>query len=171
MQDTAQVVQSVQRGDRAAFEELVRRYERATWTTAWRVVRDYHAAQDITQEAFLEAYRRLGQLQRPRYFGIWLLRITHRLALRRIRRAGIAVAQETTPACAIESDPSADRDALLEAVASLPEHERLVVALRYFGGHSVADVAALAGRPVGTVTKQLSRALERLKSILREVET
>ena len=57
------------------------------------------------------------------------------------------------------------------AVAALPEHQRLVVALRYFDGHSVAEVAALAGRPVGTVTKQLSRALERLKLILREVGT
>jgi RNA polymerase sigma-70 factor (ECF subfamily) len=48
-------------------------------------------------------------------------------------------------------------------VARLPEHERLVVVLRYLNGHSVAEVAAALGRPVGTVTKQLSRAIERLK--------
>ena len=171
MKDTAEIVQSVLRGDPAAVEELVCRYERAAWTTAWRVLRDYHAAQDVTQEAFIEAYQRLSQLQQPRYFGVWLLRITHRLAVRRARRAGEAAALETIPMAAIEAHPSTERDALLEAVAALPEHERLVVALRYFGGRSVTEVAALAGRPVGTVTKQLSRALQRLKLILREVET
>jgi RNA polymerase sigma-70 factor (ECF subfamily) len=171
MQDIAEIVRSVLRGDRAAFEELVRRYERAAWTTAWRVLRDYHAAQDTTQEAFVQAYRRLSLLQQPRYFGVWLLRITHRLAVRRARRAEETAAIDTIPLAAVEVHPSTDRDALLEAVAALPEHERLVVVLRYFDGHSVAEVAAMAGRPVGTVTKQLSRALERLKLILREVET
>jgi RNA polymerase sigma factor (sigma-70 family) len=177
MQSTPEIVQAVLRGDKAAFAELVRRYERAVWTTAWRVARDYHAAQDITQEAFLEAYRRLSQLQQPRYFGVWLLRIAHRLAVRRVRRTAGAVSVESRPAFATPATPArenqapTDLDDVLEAVGSLPEHERLVVVLRYFGGHSVAEVAALAGRPVGTVTKQLSRALERLKLILREVET
>src|SRR5438105_380797 len=100
MQATAEIIQAVLRGDRAAFEELVRRYERAAWTTAWRVVRDYHAAQDITQEAFIEAYRQLGQLQQPQYFGIWFLRITHRLAVRQVRRTGETTSLESTPAAA-----------------------------------------------------------------------
>jgi RNA polymerase sigma-70 factor (ECF subfamily) len=59
-----------------------------------------------------------------------------------------------------------DHDAVLTAVANLPEHERLVVVLRYFDGHSIEQVAQLAGRPVGTVSKQLSRAMSRLKSLI-----
>src|SRR5262245_48190136 len=86
MRSTAELVEAVQHGDSAAFETLVRLYERAAWTTAWRIMCDYHAAQDVTQEAFLEAYHRIGQLRRPYLFGIWLLRIVHRLAVRASRR-------------------------------------------------------------------------------------
>ena len=57
----------------------------------------------------------------------------------------------------------ADAEDLLAAVARLPEHERIVIVLRYVDGRSVAEVAAALGRPIGTVTKQLSRAIERLK--------
>jgi RNA polymerase sigma-70 factor (ECF subfamily) len=53
-------------------------------------------------------------------------------------------------------------------VTSLPEHERIVIMLRYFENHEVAAVAAILGRPVGTVTKQLSRALGRLRRSLAE---
>ncbi len=58
---------------------------------------------------------------------------------------------------------------LLSAVARLPRHERLVVSMRYFDGCPVAEVALALGRPVGTVTKQLSRAIERLRKRLNEV--
>jgi len=161
-------VNAVRRGESAAFEDLVRLYERAAWTTAWRVVRDYHAAQDVTQEAFLEAYRQLTHLQRPQLFGVWLLRITHRRALRATRMKRSAEPLEPAQAVVRAEQPITEN--LLEMVANLPEHERVVVALRYFGGHSVAEVAAVVGRPIGTVTKQLSRALERLRSLPHEVE-
>jgi RNA polymerase sigma-70 factor (ECF subfamily) len=151
---------------------LLRRYERAAWVTAWKILRDYHAAQDATQNALVEAYRRLGQLRSPAYFGIWLLRITRREALRLASRRGKVLslvwandvaANETIPALTPEGGE------LLLAIGRLPEHERLVVALRYLDGLAVAEVAQLTGRPVGTVTKQLSRALERLRSMFREV--
>jgi RNA polymerase sigma-70 factor (ECF subfamily) len=58
---------------------------------------------------------------------------------------------------------SADAEDLLAAVAGLPEHERLVVVLHYLDGRSVVEVAEVLGRPAGTVTKQLSRAIARLK--------
>ena len=54
----------------------------------------------------------------------------------------------------------------MAAVSSLPEHERTVTVLRYFNGHSVIEIADLTGRPVGTITKQLSRALKRLRDKL-----
>jgi RNA polymerase sigma-70 factor, ECF subfamily len=167
-----ELIHAVLRGDRAAFAALLRRYERAAWVTAWKVLRDYHAAQDATQDAFVEAYRRLAQLRNPDQFGMWLLRITHREALRIARRRGKARPLDAAgdPAARDGADRlTPESGELLRMLGRLPEHERLIVALRYLDGLPVAEVARLSGRPVGTVTKQLSRAVERLRSLFREV--
>ena len=174
MQADAEIVRAVLCGDREAFAILVARYERAVWATAWRVLRDEHAAADAGQEAFLQAFHRLGDLRRPEQFGVWLLRIARResvrLARRRARdpRRSIDESGTDPPEDREGTDGSASRltedaEDLLMALARLPEHERLVVVLRYLDGRSVAEVAAALGRPVGTVTKQLSRAMERLR--------
>jgi RNA polymerase sigma-70 factor (ECF subfamily) len=170
MQADAEIVRAVLCGDREAFAALVARHERAVWATAWRVLRDDHAAADAGQEAFLQAFHRLGDLRRPERFGVWLLRIARRESIRLARRRAREPSRSLDEA---DADPphdpapamrlSADAEDLLAAVARLPEHERLVVVLHYLDGRPVAEVAATLGRPVGTVTKQLSRAIERLK--------
>jgi RNA polymerase sigma-70 factor (ECF subfamily) len=174
MQADAEIVRAVLSGDRSAFALLVARYERAVWATAWRVLRDKPSADDAGQEAFLQAFRRLSQLRRPEQFGIWVLRIARREAIRLARR------RAREPGCSLDApgiDPpgdgdirdgpssglAADAEELLAAVAKLPEHERLVVVLHYLEGHPATEVAEALGRPVGTVTKQLSRALSRLR--------
>jgi RNA polymerase sigma-70 factor (ECF subfamily) len=171
----AEIIQAVLRGDREPFAELVTRYQRAAWVTAWRVLRDEHAASDAAQEAFLHAFCRLPDLREPGRFGIWLLRITRREALRQARRRNRQPARslEHGDEPAIEDPPATcfpvGAEELLFAVARLPRHERLVVSMRYFDGSPVAEVALALGRPVGTVTKQLSRAVERLRKRLSEV--
>ncbi len=166
---TEELTGAAKSGDSAAFTELVRRHERAAWIVAWKVLRDHHAALDATQNAFVEAYCKLSQLRDSAQFGVWLMRIAHREALRMARR-GVrevpmdAAGQVAGPAV---SSVKLDQDALVTAVAGLPEHERLVVILRYFNGHSMEEVAQLTGRPVGTVTKQLSRAVERLRTVYK----
>jgi RNA polymerase sigma-70 factor (ECF subfamily) len=172
MRTNDELIAAILSGEQAAFAELLRRYERAAWATAWKILRDYHAAQDATQNAFVEAYRRLGQLRRPAHFGLWLLRITRHEALRLARRRGKARALDSARDVAVNK--AGDRltpeyGELLLAIGRLPEHERIVVALRFLEDHPVAEVARLTGRPVGTVTKQLSRAIERLRAIFREV--
>jgi RNA polymerase sigma-70 factor (ECF subfamily) len=175
MQPDDSIVREVLRGDRGAFAALVARHERAAWATAWRVLRDDHAAADAAQEAFLTAYRRLADLRRPERFGVWLVRIARREAVRaaRSRARERARSLDGTGAAGLaasgESRLPADAEALLAAVARLPEHERVVVAMHYLDGLPVADVARALGRPVGTVTKQLSRAIERLRLKTRGV--
>jgi RNA polymerase sigma-70 factor (ECF subfamily) len=176
MQTDAELIDAVRGGDQTAYAELVRRYERAAWSRAWSVLRDYHAAQDATQNAFVEAFQQLRQLRSPEHFGAWLMQITQRQALRIARRAGRTTRLENEVEVEVEavdaSNLRADEwEELVAAVGGLPDQERVVVALRYLEGHCVAEIARLTGRPVGTVTKQLSRAVERLKSILREVNT
>ena len=172
MRKTDDLVRAVLDGDSFAFAELVRRYERAVWATGWKVLRDYHAVQDATQNAFVEAYRQLAQLRRPATFGVWILQIAHREALRIVRKRRSEESLQTAgnlPANSTGIHGLEDYGELMAALGGLPEHERLVVILHYLDGRPVAEVAELTGRPVGTVTKQLSRAIERLKSILAEV--
>ena len=177
IQADADIVRAVLRGDREAFAALVARHERAVWATAWRVLRDDHAAADAGQEAFLQAYLRLGDLRRPERFGVWVLRIARRQAIRLARRKAHETGRSldetgTVPPTGRDGSTTrlpADVEELLTAVARLPEHERLVVVLHYLDGRPVAEVAAALGRPVGTVTKQLSRAIERLRIRTRGV--
>jgi RNA polymerase sigma-70 factor, ECF subfamily len=174
MNNNGELIRAVLGGDKSSFAELVRRYERAVWTTAWNVLRDHHTAQDATQNAFVEAYRKLGSLRQPELFGVWVLRIAHREALRIGRSNAAAVPLDAAvdiPGGDLRSSLVDDSGEILAAVGGLPDHERLVIALHYFDGHPVAEVARLTARPVGTVTKQLSRAIERLKTILSEVHT
>ncbi len=150
-------------GDPSAFDQLVRRYERAARATCVAVLGDQHLAFDAAQDAFVIAYRTLGHLRDKNAFGGWLTTIARNRAVRmaRHRRADAPL----PPSIAAATDNPAD-DALLGLIAALPDHERAVVLLRYFENHDVQAIAAMLGRPVGTVTKQLSRAHDRLRRAL-----
>ena len=173
VQSDAELVKAVLDGDKAAFAVLVKRYERPVRATALNVLSDYHKAQDTAQDAFVQAYGNLLALRKAEAFGPWLMKITHRCALDSLRRKSKAAPLETAASAAIENpdgrlDESKQR--LLAAVMKLPKTERQVVMLRYFSGHSVKDVADVAGRSIGTVTKQLSRAHKHLRNILKEAQ-
>jgi RNA polymerase sigma-70 factor (ECF subfamily) len=169
MRPDAELVNSALRSDRAAYGELVCRYSQCVVTTAWQVLGDYHAAQDAAQEAFLVAYQKLGSLRDGSMFGPWVLKIARRCALRSVTGRAKVVRLEPAdapPAPSQDGPLGDDQEELLAAVTRLPEHERVVVVLHYFQEHSVQAVAQLTGRPVGTVTKQLSRALRRLRELM-----
>jgi RNA polymerase sigma-70 factor (ECF subfamily) len=163
-QSDADLVAATRAGDRGAFSELVRRYERAARGICLAVLHDEHLASDAAQDAFVAAYRRIGKLRDAALFGSWLLAICRNESVntaKKIRRHS-QVSQETAAA-----EPDAkDHSDLLAAVAELPEQERTVVMLKFFGDHDVADIAVMLARPLGTVTKQLSRAYERLRKAL-----
>ena len=162
----ADLVRATLAGDRRAFGELVRRYETGACAAARAVVRDRHAAEDAAQEAFLTAFARLGDLRDPAAFGGWLMRIARQKAARIAEKVRAAV---PVPDVATDAPEPDDRGrALLAAVMELPEPEAQVVVLHYFDDHPVPAVAAILGRPVGTVTKQLSRAYARLRTLLTE---
>jgi RNA polymerase sigma-70 factor (ECF subfamily) len=180
MAPDAEIVGAVLRGQRDAFATLVARYERGAWAVARRILRDDHAAADSTQQTFLQAYQHLGELRDPERFGVWLMRIARREAIhearRRARLPDRALEDPNGEPPDIPVAPSGqatalsdDSEELLAALARLPEHERVAVVLRYLDGYSVIEVAEALGRPLNTVTKQLSRGIARLKSILTGV--
>jgi RNA polymerase sigma-70 factor (ECF subfamily) len=176
MTSTAELIARSQSADGAvrecAFAELVRRYERTVIVTIWAIVRDFHTAQDVGQETFLIAYRNLGSLRTPNAFSAWLQRIARREALRAARRGKTvtSVAETARLATPAESPAWAETYAgVVDKLGRLPEQERTLVVLRYLDGHSIAEVVEMTGRPVGTVTKQLSRAIGRLRKWFVEV--
>jgi RNA polymerase sigma-70 factor (ECF subfamily) len=163
-----EVVNAVLGGDRKAFAILVKRYERSVRAIGMCVLRDRHLAQDAAQDAFVKAYQKLGSLRKAHSFGSWLMKISHRCALdivpqRRERALPEGDFVEAGPVGLLDDE----KERLLAAVMRLRESERQVVMLRYFDGYSVKEVAGIAGRSVGTVTKQLSRAHRHLKVLLK----
>ena len=163
-----EVVNAVLGGDRKAFAILVKRYERSVRAIGMCVLRDRHLAQDAAQDAFVKAYQKLGSLRKAPSFGSWLMKISHRCALdivpqRRERALPEGDFAEAEPVGLLDDE----KERLLAAVMRLRESERQVVMLRYFDGYSVKEVADIAGRSVGTVTKQLSRANRHLKVLLK----
>jgi RNA polymerase sigma-70 factor (ECF subfamily) len=171
MPSTEKLVKALQAGDQAAFGQLVRLYERAVILTAHAALHDFHAAQDAAQEAFVIAYAKLDQLREAAAFGPWMLQIVRRQALL-MQRKPRAEPMDSEIVAATRG-PSGDwikqYEEVVEQLARLPEHERTVVVLRYVDGHSVQKISDTIGKPVGTVTKQLSRAVQRLRTWLMEV--
>jgi RNA polymerase sigma-70 factor (ECF subfamily) len=168
VQPDSVLVGLVKNGDTGAYEHLVVRYRRAAMLVALRFLRDYHASEDAVQDSFVIAFRRLGLLRDGSKFGPWLMRIVRRQALQAARKRRAAVSVESVELPAPPADPEPDEcEQMVELLNRLPVHERLVIVLRYLEGHSTTEIAEIAGRPVGTVTKQLSRALRRLRELVK----
>jgi len=167
MQPDSVLVQLIRDGHVSVYEDLVVRYSRAGMLTALRILRDHHAAEDVVQESFVIAYRRLDSLRNGSKFGGWFMRIVSRQALRKLKEHQVEApleSMEEIPAVGGNSEPH-ECEQLMELINRLPVHERLVVTLRHLDGHSTGEIAEITGRPTGTVTKQLSRAIRRLRDM------
>ena len=172
-QSDAELVQETLDGNRQAFALLVARYERPVRAVAISIVKSSQTADDIAQEAFVRSWQQLPKLRNPKVFGPWLMKITRRCAIDSLRRQqSLNYSESLDQMAAHERNGQLDekKQHLLETIQQLPKAERQVVMLRYFGPHTVRDLASIVGRSVGTVTKQLSRAHKRLRSRLQEIE-
>ena len=171
MQPDAELVKAVLAGRREAYDQLVRRHERALLAAAGYVLGDLQQAEDAVQEALVIGYCRLGSLRRPARFGAWVLRIVRREALRLARRRGRNAGPiELDQAADYRQDGRIDRDTrqVLAAVMELSPPQRQVVLLRYFGGHSLGEIGKMTGAALGTVKSRLARAMRRLRETLKE---
>ncbi len=179
--DDRLVVEAVLGGDREAFRALVERESASVVRTCEGILGDRHEAEDAAQEAFVTAYRSLASWRGEGSFGAWLARIAVRVALRQAaRRRSVTwidpVADGTAgpPVAGASPDPAlltlrAEWTAAIRmAVARLDEPYRETVALRFFAEHSLAEIAAQTGRPLGTVKTHLHRGLNRLREMLGE---
>lgn len=173
--EEAELVARARQGDADAYEALMREHEEAAFRTAYLIVGSAADAEDVTQEAFVKAYRALGRFRAGARFRPWLLRIVGNEA-RNHRRASGRRAFHQQRALVLETVPTADaevvrrdeRRRVLAAVARLNEKERTAVLSRYFLGLTDAETAAALGLPRATVKMRTWRGLQRLRRDLEE---
>jgi RNA polymerase sigma-70 factor (ECF subfamily) len=160
---------------RLEFEERLADCGGLAFRVARSVLRNNADAEDVAQEALLRAYRRFEHLRDRTRFRAWLVRIAFRLALDRGRSAKSREARETLWGTQAAPPPSAEDVAatsefqarLEKALAELPEKLRLVLLLAAIEGHTLEEVAALLGLPVGTVKSRLFFARKQIAEKLR----
>lgn len=171
----ADLLAKAQGGNLFAFEEIVKRYQRRVYGTAFRIVRRHDLADDVAQEAFVRAFQALSSFDLHRPFGPWICRIAANLAINHVRSP--EAREEALPeshACT-PAPGGGPLDALLDgearrildqALAELPGEQRAVFVLRVFEDLSYREIAEALGIQVGTVMSRLSRARERLREAL-----
>ena len=174
----AELIDAARRGDVGAYEELVRRYEQLAFRTAYLVCGDADDARDAAQEGFVRAYGALRGFRSGAEPRPWLLRIVANAARNRRRAAGrraslaLRSAQDRPSDGAAPSPEAAvldgeQRAELLAAIERLGDEDRRIIALRWFVDLSERDIAAVLDVPAGTVKSRLSRAMARLRGVMR----
>ena len=185
-----QLVERAQRGDKRAFELLVMKYQRKLGRLLSRMVRDPGEVEDVTQEAFIKAYRALPNFRGESAFYTWLYRIAINTAKNYLvalgRRAPTTTEFDNEDAESFD-DAEALRDtatpenelmgrevaaAVNKAVDSLPEDLRTAITLREIEGLSYEEIAGVMNCPIGTVRSRIFRAREAIAEKLRpQLET
>jgi len=160
------LVRGAQRGSPEDFEALFALHWPRAYRTAWLVVHDAAAAEDIAQEAFIAALRALDSFDRRRPFGPWLSRIVVNRAIDWARARRLQAVPATSAAPRAASEPEGWSEEVVVALRSLPVDQRAVVVLRYALGYTPGDIARMLELPRGTVNSRLRRGLDRLESVL-----
>lgn len=166
------LVSRTRQGDVAAFEMIVERYRRPLVALAAARLGSVTDAEDVAQEAFVQAFFRLYQLRQPEALFAWLRRLTERLALTRLRRPREELLEPAQAADmrAAQADADVGEEDTECLLQRLPPAMRRTVTLTYLAGYTCAEAAALLGVPEGTVKSRLSRARTILKEALTMME-
>ena len=177
-EDDVQLIQRTLSGDNAAFGILLQRYQKSVHALVWRKLGDFHIAEDITQETFLQAYKKLSTLKNHNQFAGWLYVIADRLCIDWSRkRRLITESLEGTPVEEVERSSyihhvseqretertERRRELVKQLLAKLPESERTVVTLYYLGEMTAKEIGKFLGVSVGTIKSRLRRGRKRLQ--------
>lgn len=176
------LVETARRGDPSAFQTLVEAFERPLYTLALQKVGHPEDAQDVVQDAFLEAFRTLERLETPEAFGGWIRKITLNLSYQRLRRrvqrpeqlvgAGTDSALEevaVSPAGWPDVDPAELPGLVLRSISRVAEAYQLPLMLRYLEKLAPQEIAQELGMKPGTVRVVLHRASKLLRGHLEQV--
>ena len=176
--DDVELIQQSLTGDQSAFAELVKKYQRPVHALAWRKIGDFHVAEEVTQDTFLQVYKKLATLKDPHRFEGWLYTIASRQchAWLRKKRMQTQSLEETDPELIekmtysqyiaeeqAKAATDAQRSIVHKLLARLQESERTVVTLYYFGEMTCEEISRFLGVSASTVKSRLRRARFRLR--------
>jgi len=163
-------------GDRGAFEELYHRHHRRVYSLCLRMTSNPSEAEDLTQDVFIQLFRRIGSYRGEAAFSTWLHRLTVNQVLMRLRKKDIKFETTTTDGelpinAELQSGspiipPFIDAIALERAITQLPPGYRTVFVLHDIEGYEHEEIANLLNITVGTSKSQLHKARIKLRSLL-----
>ena len=174
-----ELIHSILLGDEHAFSILVKKYQKSVHALAWRKIGDFHIAEEITQDTFLQAHKKLASLKNPSQFAGWLYVITDRLCRSWLRQRQLKMQSlETTSEETLEEIDYSNyvreqrentavehrRQIVQGLMEKLPESERTVMVLYYLGEMTCEEISKFLGVSSNTVRSRLHRARERLKN-------
>ncbi|MHC4582149.1 MAG: RNA polymerase sigma factor [Planctomycetota bacterium] len=163
-------MQRCRRGSAEAFEVLVNRYMKDAYFIALGLVGNREDAMDLSQEAFVRAYRNIKQVKPGRKFFPWFYQILKNLCISHLRkrkyRRASSLDGENCPEVEDTGDRNETKDRVWQAIAKLDEKHREVIILRHFQNMSYEQIAAALFCNKGTVTSRLYYARKRLEELL-----
>ena len=177
--DDIELIHSILSGDEHAFGILVKKYQKSVHALAWRKIGDFHIAEEITQDTFLQAHKKLASLKNPSQFAGWLYVITDRLCRSWFRKRQLktqsleTISEETLEETAYANYDREQREGtavehrrrvVQGLMAKLPESERTVMVLYYLGEMTCEEISKFLGVSSNTVRSRLQRARKRLKN-------
>ena len=177
--DDVQLIHNAVSGDDEAFGTLVQKYQKSVHALAWRKIGDFHYAEEITQDTFLQAYEKLSTLKNRNQFAGWLYVITNNLctdwlrkkrpALQPLGDASVKAIDKVTYEHYVLEQREREvtehrREIVKQLLEKLPESERTVVTLYYLGEMTTKEIGKFLGVSVNTITSRLRRARERLQA-------
>jgi RNA polymerase sigma-70 factor (ECF subfamily) len=179
--ENADLMVQVQQGDMAAYQELVRRYQRKVFRVISSYHRDPEDAMEVLQDTFLKMYTARQTWERRRSFSAWLYRIAINASIDRYRREArertfpledvvesVVLKSVPRPRTPLERMRDGERRQVLEqAIERLPLRQREVLSLRYFAEMRLEEIAEALGCPLGTVKSNLHKAVMSLKDLLQ----
>lgn len=171
-----QLLDAARRGDREAMEALFRLYVDRSVRLAYLIIRDWAAAEDTVQEAFIRAFRSLHTIRDDGAFGPWFTKIVVNRARTAVQRRRYTLPMDTAEGMVSAGRSPEEaallkegRDALWDAVIALDQKYRLPIQLKYFTELSEAETAAVLDLPLSTVKSRLYVARQQLKKALAGV--
>ena len=182
-ENDVQLIHRILSGDEAAFTTLVRKYQKSVHALAWRKIGDFHIAEEITQDTFLQVHKKLATLRNPSQFAGWLYVITNRLCIKRFKKKkSTMLSLEKTSRTAVDEasyknylseqqeTKAAERryEIVKELLKKLPESERTVITLHYLGEMTAKEIGNFLGVSANTIKSRLQRAKERLRAQNKE---